>query len=276
MKTYTIDQILDGMIVTACFGFFPLVSDFDYSHITRSKYIAMLVLTALCVIVSVTKIILNGDRTQCLRLLKNPAVILATAYILWMGLSACFGTSHDLLNSRGEWIVWAGDRRYEGLATALCYFLVFLAFAMSGGSAKVLVLSSGFGILINLGIFVLQHMGKNPLGYYPGERNVFTNPEFQGTIGNVDVMVSYLAVTMPPCIGYFLLKKDRVAGFALISGISGIAILLLIKVQAGYVMLVGLLALLAFQMITGDSRYMKQKIKIQKKKINLKIKKLQA
>ena len=56
------------------------------------------------------------------------------------------------------------------------------------------VLSAAVGITVFFVIVLLQRNGGNPLGLYPPGRSYAKNPEFQGTIGNIDMAVGYLCL----------------------------------------------------------------------------------
>ena len=55
-----------------------------------------------------------------------------------------------------------------------------------------MLLSAAAGIAVFFVIVLLQRGGGNPLGLYPSGRSYVQNPEFQGTIGNIDMGTGYL------------------------------------------------------------------------------------
>ena len=190
-----------GMTLSACLwlGLFPLLQGGSYAHITYDKWFIMLVLTAftfLCFLADLLtphKNIPNeADRSRrssppagdsCCSFLP---LILASALLFWTAISCFFG-------SYGPDTWWLGKAaRYEGLATQCCYFILFACFFFSRVSLKPVLLSAAAGVAVFFVIVLLQRSGSNPLGLFPSGRSFRQNPEFQGTIGNIDMGTGYL------------------------------------------------------------------------------------
>ena len=184
-----------GMTVSACvwLGLFPLLSGFTYSRLTAHKFHIMLVLCAFTVLVFLSERFpffrrrpagAAGNRTSVvMRLLP---FFLSAALLLWTVLSCLF--SHS-----GPDVWWISEKaRYEGLASSLCYFAVFACFFFSSVRLKPVLLSAAFGVTLYLVIVLLQRIGGNPLGLFPPGRSYALNPEFQGTVGNIDMVTGYL------------------------------------------------------------------------------------
>lgn len=194
-----------AMTAAACIwlGLFPLLQAGTYAHITHDKWIIMLILTGVTLLCFLTDMIavplirrIRSRNTQCdigdageasPRRSMVP-VILASGLLLWTVLS-CFLSPYD------PNICLLGEgTRYEGLISQLCYFTLFYLFFFSRVSRKPLLISTAAGVLVFLIIVVLQRAGGNPLGLYPSGRSYSTNPEFQGTIGNIDMNTGYLLI----------------------------------------------------------------------------------
>lgn len=178
-----------GMTVSACLwlGLFPLLQGGTYSRLTHDKWVIMLILTGVTVLCFLFDL-LRGSRSSSglsLRLHALP-LILASALMVWIILSC-------LLSSSGPDIWWRGESaRYEGLASQLCYYAIFVCFLFSRIRLEPALLSAAAGVLVFSVIILLQRAGGNPLGLYPAGRSYQLNPIFQGTIGNVDMDTGYL------------------------------------------------------------------------------------
>ena len=184
-----------GMTVAACvwLGLFPLLQGGTYSRLTVHKFIIMLVLCAFTFLVFLAEQLpflrgrsghVPGRRSGILRSLFP--WILACALLLWTVLSC-------LRSSFGPETWWLGEAaRYEGLLTGICYFVLFTCFFFSRVSLKPVMLSAAAGVTVFFVIVLLQRGGGNPLGLYPSGKSYALNPEFQGTIGNIDMCTGYL------------------------------------------------------------------------------------
>ncbi len=178
------------MTVAACLwtGLFPLLQFGTYSHITADKWIIMLALTAFTLLAAVCEI--PGPQHPAGRISHARKAVLALAALLtlWMLLSC-------LLSPLGadSWWIGASARR-EGLLTQLCYVFLFMLFAFSRVRQKPVILSAAAGVLVFCAVVLLQRSGINVFGLYPAGRSYATTPEFQGTIGNVDMDTGYLVL----------------------------------------------------------------------------------
>ena len=185
-----------GMTLSACLwlGLFPLLQGGTYARITHDKWVIMLILTGVTLACFLADLIIRR------RTIPNEAeggnegsprrsiipLLLASALLLWTVLSCLAG-------SYGPDTWWLGESaRYEGLATQLCYFAVFACFFFSRIRLKPVLLSAAAGVTVFFVIVLLQRSGGNPLGLYPAGRSFDRNPEFQGTIGNIDMGTGYL------------------------------------------------------------------------------------
>ncbi len=190
-----------GMTVSACLwlGLFPLLQGGTYARITNGKWFIMLVLTAFTFLCFLAGLIPpdhavpagaagGAGKSPRTGISHNRLIslILASALLLWTVVSCLFsGYGPDTW-----WL--GGSARYEGLATQLCYCVLFACFFFSRVSLKPVLLSAAAGVTVFFVIVLLQRHGVNPLGLYPSGRSFEQNPEFQGTIGNVDMGTGYL------------------------------------------------------------------------------------
>ncbi len=164
-------------------GLFPLLQGGSFRTITGDKRLFFLLLCGLT---------LAGFAADLARgLLRTPARLPLLAGVLllcWLPLTC-------LLSPYGPsaWLAGASTRR-EGLLTQLCYLLLFFVFLCSRVSLKLLRLSCAAGLAAFFAVVMLQRAGLNPLGLYPPGRSYAANPEFQGTVGNIDMCAGYLTV----------------------------------------------------------------------------------
>ena len=183
-----------GMTLSACLwlGLFPLLSGsflgITYEHITYHKWIIMLVLTGVTLPCFLFDLILTKEPAPKRSFRTTLPVIIASLHTLWIIITCliCSGTYKPRI-----W--WLGEaQRYEGLASQLCYFFLFVCFFFSRIHMKPVLLSAAVGVAVFFIIVLLQRSGGNPLGLYPPGRSYAKNPEFQGTIGNIDMGTGYL------------------------------------------------------------------------------------
>lgn len=179
-----------GMTVAACLwlGLFPLMQGGTYASITRDKWSIMLALAGFTLLCFIADLIVFRvrNREMMFSVPQYLPLILAGLLILWTVISC-------LCSANGPGVWWLGESaRREGLSTQLCYFLLFACFFFARVSLKPVLLSAAAGVAVFFVIVLLQRAGGNPLGLYPAGRSFETNPEFQGTIGNIDMGVGYL------------------------------------------------------------------------------------
>ena len=198
------------MTASACVWLclFPLLQGGTYAHITRDKWMIALVLTGvtfLCFLFDMIfrylvrkkasgsgksgtdrspHCVIPNERKKSAR--RVVPLILISAILLWNVLSCVF-------SSFGPEVFWVGEAtRYEGLLIELCYGVLFVLFFFSRVNLKPVLLSAAAGVAAFFAVVLLQRASGNPLGLYPGGRGYLTNPEFQGTIGNIDMCTGYL------------------------------------------------------------------------------------
>lgn len=234
-------------------GVFPLLCDFTYSHITRTKWIIALIMGGLTLTtglgVALCSLFPSARRLRPAIRWGDPLRLLCLAYFGWTVLSARFGTWSLHTQSDGSLTVWLGSGRYEGLATQLCYLAIFLGMSLYPVRLRPVALFSALGLLIFSVIVALQYAGFNPLSLFPVGRSIRTNYEFQGTIGNIDMVSGYLSLVVPLLLGGWLIWRGWPAVLMLLGGICGMLLFLLIEVQSGLMALVLLLGLVFCLMV---------------------------
>lgn len=173
-----------GMTVSACLwlGLFPLLQFGSFHTITHDKWICMLVLTGLTLAGFLADAVMRRlSRPRLLPLLFGGGLL------LWTVLSCLFSPYPG-----SPW--WIGTGRREGLATQLCYLALFSLFSFSKVRKKAVLTAAGCGVLVFFAVVLIQRAGGNPFGLYPEGSGYEAAPDFQGTIGNVDMCSAYLVI----------------------------------------------------------------------------------
>ena len=239
MKTSLSDRLtrlLPELAAVLWLAVFPLLGG-GYSAITRSKWLIMQALTVVTVPLCLAPALLRRRE----RRFPWPAMALMAAFLLWTLLSCRFGSYADTLNDSEQYAVWYGARRYEGALTLLCYGAIMLLLSLNPVRESVIAGALCASALAQLTVILLQYMGLNVLGLYPGGRSVYTNYEFQGTLGNIDLLSGWLCICGPVCAFAFLRgRRWAIAGAACCQ-----TILLCIGTESGLLALLALLPALA-------------------------------
>ncbi len=181
------------MTISACLwlGLFPLLQTGTYAHITKDKWIFMLILTGVTLVCLVVDLILGRLHARTRSAFPSPRFIPA---VIAAALTLCILLSWILSPmDRGGEVIGLTSRR-EGLLTQLCYLANFFMFAFSRIRKRPVLLSAAAGLAVYFIIIMFQKAGTNPLGLYPAGRYYSPGTEFQGTTGNVDMGTGYLCV----------------------------------------------------------------------------------
>ncbi|MGN0745314.1 MAG: O-antigen ligase family protein [Aristaeellaceae bacterium] len=233
---------------------FPLWQDGSFSHITRAKWQGMLILCAVTAVAVVAMLVILALRRELGQsILFHPVQALVLIYFAWVTLSAFLGAYAQTLNSNGQRATLMGAIRYEGLLTQLCYLAIFLLMSLFRPRMKWLLRAAATALMVLFAVTLLQYAGYNPLGLFPLGRSVRTNYEFQGTIGNIDMISGYMCLTVPLLLSAFVLLR-RADAWLLLAGLCGVMDLLLIGVQSGLIALALAMGLLAVFLLTRPRR----------------------
>ncbi|MBQ2952948.1 MAG: O-antigen ligase family protein [Clostridia bacterium] len=232
---------------------FPFWQDGSYSHITRTKWIGMLILTGVTVAGAACALLLRLRQGKKLRLGWPQAAGLT--YFALVALSAVFGSWADHTGESGRLTVLWGAYRYEGLYTQLCYGAVLMCMSVARVRLRPLLHAASLGLLAYGAFVALQYAGVNVLGLFPMGTSIRTNYEFQGPIGNIDMVVGYVALMMAAALGGFVwLKRPHPLWIA--AGVTGAGLLLMTQVQCGLIALIALLfMLLMLALLRPEARW---------------------
>ena len=227
---------------------FPLWQDGSYTRITRAKWEGMLLLTGVCAALAALTVLYALLRREKIPFRFGRRQLVALALFGWMGLSALTGAYRFTVNNSGFRAVWMGSLRYEGMATQLCYLAIFLLLSLHPVRMKPVLHTAALTLLLFGGVVIGQYVGENPLGLFPAGRSIRTNYEFQGTLGNIDMVSGYLTLVAPLLLAAFLLqKKGGWLWYA--AGLAGVALWCCMEVQSGLLALLLGLGLMAVAML---------------------------
>lgn len=210
-------------------GLFPLLQGGSYSDITHDKWVAVLILTGLTVLATAAVLIWRRGRVR-----MGAVQLLLTAYFCLVAASALLGAYREALNDQGWPVVLMGTRRREGLLTQLCYCAIALCLSVQIPKMPAVLHGVSAGLAAFCLVMAFQYADINVLGLYPQGRSIRTNYEFQGTIGNIDMVAGYLSAAVPLVWGGYALERRP---FWLISGALGTLAMLCTGVQCGLIAL---------------------------------------
>lgn len=115
------------------------------------------------------------------------------------------------LLSRFDISVIITGHRYTGLLTQLLLAAILLGVSRFGHCKDRHFIAFGISITILGVICILQKLGKNVFGFYPGSSTYYNYPDFLGTIGNVDTLAAIICLAIPLFLGLFV-KTEAVYG----------------------------------------------------------------
>ena len=179
----------------------------DYSNITRAKWDGMLIFTMLTLLLTIPTLFRREKH-------RKLPLMLMLLFLLWTGLSCFFGSHAGEMNAWGVPTVLWGSGRYEGFVTIACYGLIFLCLRHMDVNIPTLLTVCSAAVTGYLVLVLLQYAGFNPLSLFPMGRSIRTNYEFQGTIGNIDLVSAWVCLLMPGLLGSFVLAKTSLAASA--------------------------------------------------------------
>ena len=94
--------------------------------------------------------------------------------------------------------------RYTGLLTQLLLAIIFIGVSRFGHCKERYFIAFGTSITVLGVICILQKLGMNVFGFYPGNRTYYDYPSFLGTIGNIDTLAALVSLAVPLFLGLFV------------------------------------------------------------------------
>ena len=183
-----------GMTGSACLwlGLFPLMHFGSYRSITQDKWICMLILTGITLVC----FLIDALYRRISRPRRLP-LLCGAGLLAWILLSCLLSPL-----SGAPW--WIGTGRRDGLASWLCYLCLFFLFSFSKVRRRPVLISAGCSVFVFFAVVMLQRSGGNPFGLYPDSAGYDAAPQYQGTIGNVDMCSGWLVIVcglfLPFCV----------------------------------------------------------------------------
>ena len=233
------EKIADGVwtaLAAAWLAVFPLWQTGSYTCITRAKWEGMLLLTGITVLATLVVCVLCLVAERRLPFHWHAGQGWMLGYFALLGLAALFGAYHNQRNANGQWCVWLGSKRYEGMATQLCYMGVCLVMSLRRPKWRWVLHLCAVSLALQCAVAFAQYAGCNPLGLFPAGLSTRTNYEFQGTIGNIDMVSGYLSLVVPLLMGNF--AASRRGGWDwLLAGLAGSLWTFCMEVQSGLIAL---------------------------------------
>ena len=94
--------------------------------------------------------------------------------------------------------------RYTGLLTQLLLAMILVGVSRFGHCKERHFIAFGISITTLCIISILQKLGINVLGFYPGNSTYYDYPGFIGTIGNTNTLAALVALSVPLFFGLFV------------------------------------------------------------------------
>jgi O-antigen ligase len=168
----------------------------------------------------------------------TPAQICALVFWAFTLLSAA-------LSSIEEGNPWYDEKSHEAAVTISLYVLLFLIVSRWGAVSERVFKVLFWSLVVFALISYLQLLGANPLKLYPGDLNYYTASDkvgrtgtHLGTIGNVDIVSAFLALTAPMLLLHTRGQKPRKAWPCWVLAAACVGVMGFIKVLCGLVGLV--------------------------------------
>ena len=232
------ERALFGVLAVLLLAVFPLAFH-TYASVTRFKFHAMLLLTGVCAVTSAAAFPLWRPAFSP----KSLPRALILAWLGWTALSAFLGSwaGHE---QDGMRVTLLGALRYEGLVSQTAYAILFLVFSLHRADEDVVCGGVAASLAAYAALVACQYAGINVLDLFPAGRSVRSNYEFQGTIGNIDMVSGYLTLAVP----LLMVRWAAEAGhppFYPLCALLGVLLEACMEVQSGQLAMLALALLLA-------------------------------
>lgn len=174
---------------------YPLWCPEGFSNLEEPKFFFFAAVTILWFVQLVIISFLEGPPTGFF----TPSRISALAFAAVCLLSAIF-SPFDF----SEIIL---GHRYTGLLTQLLLAMILIGVSQFGHCRERHFIAFGISITVLGAISVVQKLGINIFGFYPGGGTYYNYPSFLGTIGNVDTLAAIIALAVPLFLGLFVKRE---------------------------------------------------------------------
>ncbi|MBQ4155444.1 MAG: hypothetical protein IJD90_01415, partial [Clostridia bacterium] len=177
------------------FSAFVLIVFKDYTNITLVKYNTFLFITlglALYYAYEKGSIALSNGYFKNVSKKDFTPYIFITLFLIFNIFSCVFSPYMSNVNGDGNSILLFGSGRYDGLIVLLLFILLFLIFSFEKIFSVTFINVVAITLLLTLFVGFLQLFGFNPLNFYPASNFYETGKAFTTTLGNIDVVSTYL------------------------------------------------------------------------------------
>lgn len=178
-----------------------------YTGISTAKTWTFYVLAGLLLLLGIG-LLVRDLRAKGLSSL-TPAQLCALGFLGFTLLSAAFSPYGAK--------AWYNETAHEAALTVSLYVLLFLIISRWGRPSEALFKVLTVSLILFCLLCLLQALGLNPFGLYPKGMNFYDGygvkykGAYAGTIGNVDIVSAFLALTAPMVLLFSLNRKPRQA-----------------------------------------------------------------
>lgn len=235
---------------------FPLFTGFaGYEKLTLHKYLFFAGATVLWLLgLLVLKILGHGPARRKKIGLAGLFLLIYLALCLISGLFSPYGLS-----------VVLGEGRFDGLLTILLCLLIFFGVSRYARPRAAHLYAAAGGAVFSCIVAILQFLGKNPLGLFPGDyfyydAGVKFSTVFLGTIGNADLFSAHLCLVLP-LLGVYYSKAAKRPLWLLLALVPLSFCLFACKVSAG-LLAMGATALLTAPVLLNSGESLRRYLEL--------------
>jgi len=230
------------------FSAFVLIVFKDYTNITLVKYNTFLFITlglALYYAYEKGSIALSNGYFKNVSKKDFTPYIFITLFLIFNIFSCVFSPYMSNVNGDGKSILLFGGGRYDGLIVLLLFIVLFLIFSFEKIFSVAFINVVAISTFATLIIGFLQLCGFNPLDFYPTSNFYETGRAFTTTLGNIDVVSTYLCIVFSLlAFSYIAIKQNAYLKFFwLFTYFISIVFLLKIDVDSGKLALITIFAI---------------------------------
>lgn len=193
----------------------------DFTNVEKPKFVFFAAVTLLWFLLIVIFSFKKGLPTGFF----TPARISALVFVTVCLLSAIF-SPFDF----SEIII---GHRYTGLLTQLLLAMILIGVSLFGHCKEHHFIAFGISITILGVISILQKLGINVFGFYPGDSTYYDYRSFLGTIGNIDTLAALVGMAVPLFLGLFVKREVPYDKFYLIPLFFSSLLLTLGRAESG-------------------------------------------
>lgn len=204
-----------------------------YANIGQSKFVMVYILTLPFLMLGIYCLIRERKARKLSGL--SPAQICALVFLGCTLLSAAFSPVEN-----GN--PWYDAKSHEAALTVSLYVLLFLIVSRWGAVSDKVFQVLFWSLVIFIAVCCLQLLGTNPLKLYPNDGTFYTAADkvgrtgtHLGTIGNVDIVSAFLALTAPMLLLHTRGQKPQKAWPCWVLAAACLGVMFFIKVLCGLV-----------------------------------------